>query len=161
MTKNELDKKMDEAWKSKDIQRIMGKACRKFANQLNPDELENAKLNALWKCFINFDESKNIKFTTYLYKIVFIECLKHNAFNTKYNKYNVNILHHNISHKGNLESLIVDIMDEARNEEERQLLLEKLQNYTIQEMADKRPISRETVRKKLKNITKKIRSKFQ
>jgi DNA-directed RNA polymerase specialized sigma24 family protein len=161
MTKNELDKKMDEAWKSKDIQKIMGKACRKFANQLNPDELENVKLNALWKCFINFDQSKNIKFTTYLYKIVFIECLKHNAFNRKHSKYNNNILHHNISHKGNLESLIIDIMDEAQDEEERQLLLEKLQNYTIQEMSDKRPISRETVRKKLKNITKKIRSKFQ
>lgn len=161
MTKYEIDQKMDEAWKSKDIQKIMGKACRKFTNQLNPDELENVKLNALWKCIINFDPSKNIKFTTYLYKIVFTECLKHNAFNTKYSKYNNNILHQNITHKGNLESLIIDIMDEAQDEEESQLLLEKLQNYTIQEMADKRPTSRETVRKQLKNITRKIRSKFQ
>lgn len=160
MTKSEIEKNISEAWKNKDVQNIMGKACRKFTNQLNPDEIENAKLNALWKCFLHFDASKNIKFTTYLYKIVFIECLKNNAFNTKYNKKNISTLHNNIAHENNLDTLIVDIMDEVANEEDKQLLLEKLQNYTIQEMAEKRPISRETVRKKLKNITTKIKTKF-
>jgi hypothetical protein len=161
MTKNEIEAKIDEALKSKDIQKIMGKACRKFTNQLNVDELENVKLNALWKCFLHFDESKNIKFTTYLYKVVFIECLKHNGFNKKYEKYNNGTLHSNIVHNNNVEQLIVDIMDEVSHDDDKQLLIEKLQNYTIQEMADKRPISRETVRKKLKNISKKIRGKFQ
>lgn len=161
MTKTEIENKMSEALKNKDIQNIMGKACQKFTNQLSPDELENVKLNALWKCFLHFDESKNIKFTTYLYKIVFVECLKNNMFNTKHDKYNSGTLHHNLPHKNNLEELIIDIMDEVSDEEDKQLLLEKLQNYTIQEMADKRPISRETIRKKLKNITKKIQSKFQ
>ena len=161
MTKTEIENKMSEALKNKDIQNIMGKACQKFTNQLSPDELENVKLNALWKCFLHFDESKNIKFTTYLYKIVFVECLKNNMFNTKHDKHNSGTLHHNLPHKNNLEELIIDIMDEVSEEEDKQLLLEKLQNYTIQEMADKRPISRETIRKKLKNITKKIQSKFQ
>jgi hypothetical protein len=160
MTKSEIENRINEAWNSKDVQKIMGKACRKFTNQLSPDELENAKLNALWKCFLNFDESKNIKFTTYLYKIVFIECLKNNAFNTKYSKKNIRTLHNNMSQGGNVDALLIDIIDEASSEEERQILLEKLQNYTIQEMAEKRPISRETVRKKLKNITTKIKTKF-
>jgi hypothetical protein len=160
MTKNELDKRIEQAWNNKDIQKIMGKACRKFTNQLNKDEIETAKLNALWKCFVNFDESKNIKFTTYLYKIVFIECLKNNDFNTKYSKNIAGSLHNNISHRNNIDLLMIDIMDEISNDEDRQLLIEKLQNYTIQEMSEKRPISRETVRKKLKSITSKIKNKF-
>ena len=41
---------------------------------------------------------------------------------------------------------------ELKTEEEKELIIDKLSNMTIQEMADKRSYSRETVRKKLKKI---------
>jgi DNA-directed RNA polymerase specialized sigma24 family protein len=47
---------------------------------------------------------------------------------------------------------IIDILDELKTQEEKDLILDKLANMTIQEMADKRNYSRETVRKKLKKI---------
>lgn len=160
MIKNNVEIKLEEAWNNRDIQNIMHKACKKFNRQLSADEIENAKLNALWKCVLNFDESKKIKFTTYLYKVAFIECLKMNSFNIKHSKYNTGILHSNINKNNNTDVLIIDILDEAKNAEEYDILLEKIQNYTIQEMTNTRNISRETVRKKLKNITQKIKTKF-
>jgi predicted ArsR family transcriptional regulator len=68
-------------------------------------------------------------------------------------------LHDNIA-ENNERYLMVDILDEITNEEDRQLLLDKISNMTIQEMANKRNISRETVRKKLKKLTKNFQRKF-
>ena len=71
-----IDKKIENALNDKDIVNIMNHACKKFVTQLDPDDIYTCKLNALWKCFLNFKPEKKCKFTTYLYKDVYIECLK-------------------------------------------------------------------------------------
>ena len=51
-------------------------------------------------------------------------------------------------------------MDEVLNSEEFDLLNDKISNMTINEMAAVRDYSRETVRKKLKKISGRIKDKF-
>jgi DNA-directed RNA polymerase specialized sigma24 family protein len=68
-------------------------------------------------------------------------------------------LHDNIQGK-HQSSLMFDIINELESDEERDLIIDKYMNLTIQEMAQKREYSRETVRKKLKNIYAKIRESY-
>jgi DNA-directed RNA polymerase specialized sigma subunit len=153
-----IDKKIEEALNNKDIMNIMHKAAKRFTNQLDQDTIYTCKINALWKAFLNFKPDKNTKFTTYLYQGVFIECLKEIKFQNKSKRCNQK-LHDNIAYNSN-EILTIDILDEINNEEDKSLLIDKMNNLTIQEMADKRAYSRETVRKKLKKIIHKIQLKY-
>jgi DNA-directed RNA polymerase specialized sigma subunit len=158
MTEEKIDVKIEKALKNKDITNIMHKASKRFINQLDKDTIYTCQINALWKAFLNFKPEKNTKFTTYLFNGVFIECLKEIKFKNKSNRCK-HKLHDNIA-QNNERYLMVDILDEITNEEDRQLLLDKISNMTIQEMANKRNISRETVRKKLKKLTKNFQRKF-
>lgn len=153
-----IDIQIEDALKNKDIMNIMHKAAKRFVNQLDVDTIYTCKLNALWKAFVNFKPEKNTKFTTYLYQGVFIECLKEVKFQTK-TKRCCGKLHDNIPNSGS-EMLLIEILDEIKDEEDRSLIIDKINNLTIQEMADKREYSRETVRKKLKKIISKIQPKF-
>ncbi|NBP15385.1 hypothetical protein EBU95_13455 [bacterium] len=66
----------EKAIKNKDYVKIMNKASQRFRNQLDADIINSCQLTALWKALQAFDSSKNVKFTTFLYKGVFIECMK-------------------------------------------------------------------------------------
>jgi hypothetical protein len=134
----DINTKIENALKDRDIVNIMHKACKRFANQLDQDVIYNCKLNALWKCFMYFKPDRNTKFTTYLYNGVFIECLKEIRFQNKYNKF-AKKLHDNIPKKSN-PYLIIDILDELKREEDKEMFLDRLSNMTIQEIADKNPI---------------------
>lgn len=158
MTKEKIENKIEEALKNKDIINIMHKASKRFTNQLDKDSIYTCQINALWKAFLNYKPEKNTKFTTYLFNGVFIECLKEVKFNSKHQK-NRKKLHDNIM-KNNEQYLLIDILDEMSNEEDKQLLIDKINNMTIQEMANKRDISRETVRKRLKKLVQKFQDKF-
>jgi DNA-directed RNA polymerase specialized sigma subunit len=158
MIEEKIDTKIEKALQNKDITNIMHKASKRFIHQLDKDTIYTCQINALWKAFVNFKPEKNTKFTTYLFNGVFIECLKEIKFKNKSNRCK-HKLHDNIA-EHNDRYLMVDILDEITNEEDRQLLLDKISNMTIQEMANKRNISRETVRKKLKKLTKNFQQKF-
>lgn len=153
-----IDYKIEKALKNKDIVNIMHKASKRFTNQLDKDSIYTCQINALWKAFLNYKPEKNTKFTTYLFNGVFIECLKEVKFNSKHQK-NCKKLHDNIV-KTNEQYLLIDILDEISSEEDKQLLIDKINNMTIQEMANKRDISRETVRKRLKKLVQKFQDKF-
>jgi RNA polymerase sigma factor (sigma-70 family) len=158
MIEEKIDTKIENALQNKDIVNIMHKASKRFTNQLDKDTIYTCQINALWKAFVNFKPEKNTKFTTYLFSGVFIECLKEIKFKNKYSK-NTSKLHDNIA-KNNEGYLLIDILDELSSEEDKQLLLDKISNMTIQEMADKRNISRETVRKRLKKLVQNFQDKF-
>lgn len=158
MIEEKIDTKIENALQNKDIVNIMHKASKRFTNQLDKDTIYTCQINALWKAFLNFKPEKNTKFTTYLFNGVFIECLKEIKFRNKYSK-NTKKLHDNIV-KNNERYLLIDILDELSSEEDKQLLLDKISNMTIQEMADKRNISRETVRKRLKKLVQNFQDKF-
>jgi DNA-directed RNA polymerase specialized sigma subunit len=151
-----IDEKIENALNDSNITKIMHKASNGFRNQLDPDEIYTCQINALWKAFLNFNPEKNVKFTTYLYNGVFIECLKELKFHNKNKRLNCRKLHENISQNSN-PTFMIDILDEAKNEEEKSFIIDKYCNLTIKEMAKKRKSNRETVRKKLKSTLNRIR----
>lgn len=151
-----LDNKIEKALKDKDIKNIMHKASSKFMKNLDSDIIYTCQINALWKAFVNFKPEKKTKFTTYLYKGVMIECIKAAKFESK-NKC-TNKLHDNITARSDNTTLLFDLLDELDNVEDKELLMDKFNNMTIEEMAHKRTYSRETVRKKLKKIYSHIRN---
>jgi DNA-directed RNA polymerase specialized sigma subunit len=155
---NDMNVDIKNAMRDKDIKKIMIKASNSFKSQLDPDEIHTCKLNALWKAIKNFNPDKNTKFTTYLYQGVFIECLKELKFKQKSKPCNKK-LHNNVS-SSDASLLYIDILDEAKTLEERELIIDKIKNKTINEMANTRLYSRETVRKKLKKIAVNMKDKF-
>ena len=156
-----IDINFEKAMKNKDYINIMNKASAKFISQLDEDSLYTCKINALWKAMINFDPARNVKFTTYLFNGVFLECLKECKFHNKYKKFGFSQIHNNTFAEKDIPKyenthLVFELLDELDDEEEKSLLIDKYCNMTISEMADKRNSNRETTRKKLKNIFSKI-----
>ncbi len=150
-----IDTKIENALNDQNITKVMNKASYRFSNQLDPDSIYTCQLNALWKALVKFDPDRNVKFTTYLYNGVFIECLKETKFHAKHAKFNCRKLHPNITSKQD-NNVLFEILDELDDEEEKSLIIDKYSNMTISEMAEKRNSNRETTRKKLKNICAKI-----
>jgi len=153
----ELDLKIQKAMSDVDIVNIMHKASEKFNKHLDEDEVYTCHLNALWKCFLTYDKNRKTKFTTYLYRGVFMECVKQLKFKNK-SKLCVT-LHDNITGK-DYSTIMYDIFDELENEEERTVLRDRMAKYTLDEIAKKQHYSRETARKRLKKIYKNLKNKF-
>ena len=152
-----LDTKIQDALNDKNIVKIMHKASKRFSNQLDKDAIYTCHLNALWKSFLHFKPEKNVKFTTYLYNGVFIECLKEVKFMNKHKQFKQK-LHNNISdHKD--PYFMIDLFDEVSGND-KELLMDKFSNMTIEEMARKYDSNRETTRKKLKSVLAKIKKKL-
>lgn len=152
---NSLNIEMEAAMRDSDITNIMHKASAKFIRTLDSDTIYTCEINALWKSLVNFKPEKRTKFTTYLYRGVVIECLKAVKFENKNAAHNKQ-LHDNLSSKKSNHNLMFELLDELETEEEKELLRDKYSNMTIQEMADTRTYSRETVRKKLKKVYTKL-----
>jgi DNA-directed RNA polymerase specialized sigma24 family protein len=157
MNQDCIDLKIENALKDKNIVNIMNKASKSFMRQLDEDTIYTCKLNALWKSFINFKPEKKTKFTTYLYNGVYIECIKEIKFKNKSKAKNK--LHENIVTKDN-QYLLIDILDEFDNDYDKELIMDKINNMTIDEMSKKRNTNRETTRKKLKKLVNKLQKNF-
>lgn len=154
---NDLNQKMDKALKDENILKIMNKASKRFKNQLDSDTIRTCQLNALWKTFLHHDASKGAKFTTYLYKGVFIECMKEIKFSNKSKLFNK--LHNNIPSKNN-SFFYIDLMDEFKNEDDQNLINDRLSNMTISEISNKYGKNRESVRRKIHKLADSVRNKF-
>ena len=152
-----INTKIETALLDTNIVKIMNRASKRFRNQLDKDTIYTCQLNALWKTFLNYDEKKGAKFTTYLYKGVFIECMKEINFINKNQAKSK--LHDNLCSNKN-PFLMTDILDEFEDECERNLIVDKMSNMTIAEIADKYSKNRESVRKKIHKMTDKIKNKF-
>ena len=154
-----INTKIENALSDKNITNIMHKASKSFSGQLDEGDIYTCQINALWKCFLNFKPEKQVKFTTYLFNGVRIECIKQLKFNQKLSGRTKSLMYQNVPDADDA-ILKIDLLDEAENDEELQLMKDKISNMTIQEMSDKRAYSRETVRKRLKKISKKLHPKF-
>lgn len=148
---------INNALKDENILKIMNKASKRFKNQLDSDAIKTCQLNALWKTFLNHDPLKGAKFTTYLYKGVFIECMKEIKFANKNKSFGK--LHNNIPSDSNT-FLYIDLMDEFSDEGDRELINDRLSNMTISEIAEKSGKNRESVRRKIHKLADSIKDKF-
>jgi len=157
MTVDTLNNKIENALKDDNIVKIMNKAARRFRNQLDKDTINTCQLNALWKTFVNHEPTKGAKFTTYLYNGVFIECMKEIKFSKKMDRFSGK-LHDNIPQDKD-EFFIIDILDEL-SENDQTMLLDRLSNMTIAEIAEKHHTNRESARRKMHKIIKNLRKNF-
>jgi len=140
-----MDAKIEEALQDDTIQKIMHKAAGSFRNQLSEDEIYTCKINALWKAFLNYEPSKGAKFTTYLYSGVRIECIRE----VKFNKRRHQPLHANLPDNRD-HFFHVELNDELEKCQDKDLILDRMKNLTIKEIAEKRGCNRETIRRKIK-----------
>jgi len=146
-----MDKKIEDALNNEDIQNIMNKAAGSFRSQLSEDEINTCKLNALWKSFVNYAPEKGAKFTTYLYSGVRIECIRE----VKFNKRQHQPLHSNLADSTD-HFFSVDLMDEIDRCPDKELLMDRMNNLTIKEIAEKRQCNRETIRRKIKKSAQQL-----
>lgn len=152
-----INSKIEFALKDENILKIMNKASRRFRNQLDSDCIKTCQLNALWKTFLNHDEKKGAKFTTYLYRGVFIECMKEIKFSQK-NK-STGKLHNNIP--SNIDPFFMtDLLDEFSDDQDKKLIQDRLSNMTISEIAEKHGKNRESIRRKIHKLADNIKDKF-
>jgi len=149
------DTTFEQAIKNKDYIKIMNKASQRFSNQLDKDIIKSCHLTALWKALQSFDPEKKVKFTTFLYKGVFIECMKEIKIYNKGKKC-IGKLHDNIPQDFFNEE-IVELKDELGNEEDFQLLVDRfISRMTIHEISVSKNTNREKIRKRINRILEKI-----
>jgi hypothetical protein len=74
INKDNISEEIDRLYKDKDCQGIMSSSAKSFTSILSKDEIDGCKYRALWKAIVNFDESRGVKFLTFLHKGVFYEC---------------------------------------------------------------------------------------
>jgi DNA-directed RNA polymerase specialized sigma subunit len=151
--------KLEEALKDENLIKIANKAGQQFSNKLSQDEIKNCILGALWSASNNFKENKKTKFSTYLYRGVFYECLKQLKKNDKCQALtNREFINQTIPQKP-IEN--IELMDEIKRCEDPDLIIEKFfYNATLKDMAEKRGVSKETVRFKLKKNINFLKSRL-
>jgi len=119
-------------------------------------------MSATWSAINNFKQEKNTKFTTYLYKGVVYECIKQKKTNNRKSS----TPHYNISSANHISCKLgfdfsADLVDEINICEDPSLIYEKYYyNYTLNDMAKKRGISKEAVRFKLKKNLNFLKSRL-
>lgn len=150
MSQTHCELSFSEAIENEDIKKVSLKAASTFTDCLSQEEIKNCIHGAIWNATLNYNPDKKNKFTTYLYRGVVYECLKCKKSNSNnkaaHVKLNSNLLSDNF--KGFDK---IDIMDEIKSCADPDLLIDRFfHNFTLNEMAKTRGVSKETVRFKLK-----------
>jgi DNA-directed RNA polymerase specialized sigma24 family protein len=155
----DINLKLENALKDENITNMMNESSKSFIKYLDEDTIQSCKLYALWRSLVNFDPERKIKFTTYLYNAVKFECLKHLKKNKRHSQ-NRKTLHSNMESHNSTDVLMIDLFDEAKTEDQRQLLVDKMNYLSNGKIAQKHGVTRETLRKRYKKFTKGFKEKF-
>ena len=118
-------------------------------------------MSALWSAANNYKEGKNTKFTTYFYKGVVYECIKQKKINNKKNKLSMTNFPINQVFKKNELFDRIDILEEINALKDAEIIKERFYlNFTLEDIAKKRGISKEAVRFKLKKNLNFLKSRL-
>jgi len=154
-----MNDKIENALKNTDVQGIMNKAASTFTRQLSPDEIHTCKLNALWKSLTHWNENGNCKFLTYLFNGVKYECIREVKFKKKDRSSGGKDLDKFIpSHEDHVSE--IDMMDEIDNLPNSGLVKDRAFSYTINEIADRHDMNRESTRRRLKKSSELLSSRL-
>ncbi len=69
------NKEFEEAYKDTTNNKIIRKAMKKYIQYMPKEEIKNCGMIALWKSLKKFNPEKNMKFTSFLYRMVCFECM--------------------------------------------------------------------------------------
>lgn len=155
----DINLKLENALKNKDIVNIMHNAGNKFAKQLDEDVLDSCKLCALWKALVNFKPEVGVKFTTYLHCTIVYECVKE-VKNHKKHTQNRRMIHDNIPSHNSTDILLIDLYDEAKTDEQRQMLTDRINYVSNRKIGQRHGVTRESIRKRYQKFTNSFKDKF-
>jgi RNA polymerase sigma factor (sigma-70 family) len=134
----------EEANDNMDYRRIMDKVGSRYNRAVDQDELESLKLLTLWECTKNYDPSRNMKFTSYLYQQ--LDYKIKNFLKKRSREFTNSTIEAPYTPKENFEILI-----DGLNGESQSVLRQKfLGNMTMEEIGKANGYSRETARRKVK-----------
>jgi len=152
----ELHQRFEELLKDADLTKIARRAASRFSPFLRPEEIENCILVALWNSLQKHDPNKGLKFSTYLYRGVIMECLTQQKANIGTHRMFNLIGGQNIIDKRVDQRDMIDVDDEIEVDTDSALLRDKyLHNLTTREIAEMRDLPVDTVRKKILKTRKK------
>ena len=155
----DINLKMNDALKNKDIVNIMHNAGNSFRKQLDEDVLDSCKLCALWKALLHFNPKVGVKFTTYLHCTIVYECVKE-VKNKKKHTQNRRMIHDNIPSNNSTDILLIDLYDEAKTEEQKQMLTDKINRTSNRQIGERYGVTRESIRKRYQKFTDSFKDKF-
>tara|TARA_B100002019_G_C21269649_1_gene601439 strand:- start:2698 stop:3180 length:483 start_codon:yes stop_codon:yes gene_type:complete len=153
---------LEEKLKDEELLRLSNKAAQSFTDSLSKDEIKNCIMSAIWSAVNNFKEDKKTKFTTYLYKGVIYECIKQKKSNSRKSK----ALHFDINNalsvpSGSNFTSEIEMLEEINTCEDPSLIFERFyDNLTLKDMAEKRGVSKEAIRFKLKKNLNFLRNRL-
>jgi RNA polymerase sigma factor (sigma-70 family) len=143
------NKTIEECLEDNSIKSIIRVVEGRYKNSIDPDDLSSVSHETLWKCINKFDESRNAKFTSYLYQQLnygFKNQLNKNSKNKSFCTENIES---SFSCEANIEAMdIIRSMPQDLGTVLRQRFID---NMTIQEIGDANGYSRETARRRIKS----------
>ena len=145
----------DKIANNEDYQKLMNKVMRPWHGNFTPEEMEQLKLICLWKCTQNFDATKEVKFTSYLYASLRNAIIR--EIKNKNSKYSYSDIgdSNNLSCGSGVGSIdtknaIGNLPDEYQN-----IIFQRFfSNMTVAEIGRANGYSRETARRKIKKAVK-------
>lgn len=133
----------NSAYNNIDNKLIMKKATKKFIYYLDKEELNSCKMVGMWKCLKTYKQESKMKFTTWLYNLVYWECLLELKRNNK-----INLENHILNQETAKDDFYLFIKDISNND----LILDRLlYKYTLKELAQKYNTTIGKIRRQLDN----------
>lgn len=162
-----MEIKLKKVLEDKETMNIANYAASGYYNALTKDEIENCIYSAVWNALEKFDESRGVKFSTFLHRGVRLQCQKRLNFNKKYktseyyDNTNYSRLNPKIKSKTYSQDLKFELKDEIENCEDPDILYDRFyKNMTLNEIAENKNTSYETIRNKIKKNLKIIKKRI-
>lgn len=159
-----LTNNFEEAWESKDYQKILASAFKKYLAHIEEEEVLSMKMNILWRCMNRYKDGMGMSFTTYLYtqaRYTVLNYLKKNSKNFKTKTCEPSFIEGVINSKvqidgaakGKVSQLLMDLPQEDRTIIHQRFF----DRMTYNQIAEANNLHSETVRKRIKSILYKSR----
>jgi RNA polymerase sigma factor (sigma-70 family) len=149
------DKKFDEAYDNDYNRKIMNKVCYENLKGIcSKDEMKSVMMNTLWTCIQKFNDKKNVKFSSYLYRS--IQNNTRRIYNKKAREFkNVTLIDnlHTVAISQKEKEEVRDILDSIKdlNYELYNIIIQKFYyGMTNKEIGQANGYGKEAARKKLK-----------
>ena len=153
-----LNQELKKALDDKDIVNVANSAAKKYVNILSKDEIQDCIMNGVWYSLQRFDESRGVKFTTFVHKGVVIQCQKRIKFNTR--QRSLDLIPECTKCSSDFR-LKIEMQDEVDNCEDQSIIYDRFyKNMTLDEMAKVRHVTPQTIRNKISKNISQIRNRF-
>lgn len=152
----QLNQALKKALKDQNVISVAKSATRKYNKVLSQDEIEDCIINGVWYSLEKFDETRGVKFTTFLHRGVIIQCQKR----LKSNRKPLDLIPDYAQCPVNFE-LKIEMEDEVNNCEDPSIIYDRFyMNKTLSEMAKTRNVTSQTIRNKIKKNISQIQNRL-